>query len=399
MPAWKRNLVIIWISQFLAMAGMSTVVPFLPLFVRELGVNTLADTALWSGLVFAAPFFVSFLITPVWGAMGDKYGRKLMTVRAVIGLSISLILIGFSNSTVELLIYRILQGLLSGFYPAAMALVAAGSPKEKTAFALGMVQSANTSGNIIGPLIGGVVSDLFGFRAVFIFVGSLIGLTGLLILFFVEEKKETKPQEKSFTFLQNWQFAFQSKPILIAGVFVLTVSLAVALLRPVFVLYIELFNIPSDILPTVTGLLYSILGIFSAISSYYLGKRIQPGRVKSYLITSTLLCGLMYLLHTIVPNVFWLIPVRIILGSAYGIILPVLFTIIMENSGHERKGGMMGIASSWQTLGNLIGPLISGTLAGIFGLKTIFLLAGILFILISISTSFFKVPIDYKYRH
>lgn len=109
---WKRNLLFVWVCQFLAMVGMSAVVPFLPLFVRELGATELKDTAIWSGFVFAGPFFISFFLTPVLGSLGDKYGTKIMTLRAVFGLTIAQIIVGFSQNVTNLFIGRLIQGAL-----------------------------------------------------------------------------------------------------------------------------------------------------------------------------------------------------------------------------------------------------------------------------------------------
>ena len=130
---WKKNLYIMWICQFLAMVGMSSIVPFLPLFVRELGVTSIEETSKWSGLVFAGPFFVSLFLSSVWGNLGDKYGRKMMTIRATFGLAIAQILIGYSQDINQLFLARMLQGGLSGFLPAAMALIASNTPERSMA--------------------------------------------------------------------------------------------------------------------------------------------------------------------------------------------------------------------------------------------------------------------------
>lgn len=123
MNNWKYNLYIIWVGQFIAMMGMSMVVPFLPLYIRELGLKDPQQIAKWSGFVFSGPFLFSFVLVPVWGFLGDKYGRKLMVVRALIGLAIAQVLIGLSQNVYHLLIGRIIQGMVSGFVPASMALV------------------------------------------------------------------------------------------------------------------------------------------------------------------------------------------------------------------------------------------------------------------------------------
>src|SRR3989304_5661176 len=129
MELWRKNLYILWGTQFLAMMGMNLVVPFLPFFIRELGVTEPAELARWSGLVFSGPFVLSFIATPIWGNLGDRYGRKIMVVRAIFGLAISQALIGLSQNVEMLFFFRMLQGAISGFIAAALALVSANTPR------------------------------------------------------------------------------------------------------------------------------------------------------------------------------------------------------------------------------------------------------------------------------
>ena len=195
---WKKNLYIMWICQFLAMVGMSSIVPFLPLFVRDLGIKSIEETSKWSGLVFAGPFFVSLFLSSLWGNLGDKYGRKLMTIRATFGLAIAQIIIGFSTDINQLFIGRLIQGGLSGFLPAAMALIASNTPEEKTGYALGVLQSSTAAGTVLGPLFGGIISDFLSFRAVFFMVAGLLAFVGFAIIFFVKEDKRQQPKIDNF---------------------------------------------------------------------------------------------------------------------------------------------------------------------------------------------------------
>ncbi|MCI0706336.1 MAG: MFS transporter, partial [Ignavibacteriae bacterium] len=191
---WRKNLYIIWASQFIAMMGMSLVVPFLPFYIRELGIQSNDEIARWSGLVFAGPFFVSFFSTPIWGYLGDRYGRKIMTVRAIFGLGISQIFIGFSQSVEMLFFFRMVQGGISGFLAASLALVSANTPREKSGYAVGILQTATSSGNVFGPLVGGTLADAFGYRPIFFIVAGLCTIAGLVIIRFVREDVQPKPE-------------------------------------------------------------------------------------------------------------------------------------------------------------------------------------------------------------
>jgi len=379
---WKKNLLIVWVCQFLAMIGMSAVVPFLPLFIRDLGITDYNETTIWSGLVFAGPFFLSFFLAPVWGSMGDKYGRKIMTLRAIMGLAVAQLLVGFSQNVTHLFLIRLLQGALSGFLPAAMALVASNTPEEKTGYALGLLQSSTAAGNIFGPLIGGVLSDLFGFRIVFFSVAGLLFATGLLVLFFVKEENLVEGN-KSYSFVENWKYLLNNKSLRIAAILIALVSLGFSYVRPIFVLYVETFEIRSEILPTVTGALYSVMGIFSTFSAAWWGKRVEKTGLKKNLLYASLITGSMYAAHSFVSDPFTLIPVRIFLGFGFGALLPLLFTSISNDVSFERKGGVLGVASSFQILGNMSGPIIGGYAAVVMGIKTSFFLTGMIFFIIA----------------
>lgn len=374
----------IWISQFLTMAGMSSVIPFLPLFIREMGVETQEAVAGWSGLIFAGPFIISFFMAPVWGAVGDKYGRKLMILRAVFGLGIAQFLMSVAQSPAQLLIFRLFQGTLSGFYPSAMALTAASTPKQHTNYALGLVQSASSAGNIVGPVIGGVLSDIFGFRAVFMIVGVLLSLTGVLVLLLVKEERNPETEEPSSSLIANWKDTLSDRSLRVAVIIMFLATFGVSLVQPIFVLYVETFSISPAMLPTVTGALYSVLGIFSTISAAVLGKRADKKGVRKTLVAATLVTGIMYLLHYIIPSVWLLVPVRIFLGLGYGVILPVIYARMSLLVSNERKGGILGVGSSFQILGIMLGSLFSGGLVSMIGLHAAFLAAGGIFLLNSL---------------
>jgi MFS transporter, DHA1 family, multidrug resistance protein len=364
------------------MVGMSAVVPFLPLFVRDLGVTNIDATANWSGLVFAGPFFLSFFLAPVWGNLGDRYGRKIMILRAVFGLALAQVIIGFSQDVVHLFLARMLQGVLSGFLPAAMALVASNTPEKETGYALGLLQSATAAGNIFGPLIGGLIADLIGFRAVFFMVAGLLFLTGLLVLFFVHEEKTTTTTEK-VSFVANWKFVFNKKEILVPSILIMVTAFGFAFVRPIFVLYVETMNIGMAYLPTITGALYSVMGLFSTVSSPWWGKRAERKGLKNSLIIASLITALMYFAHTFIFDPYLLVPVRIILGFGFGALFPLLFTAVSKNVVVARRGGVLGVASSFQILGHMTGPIAGGFFAGFFGLRLSFIIAGIIFLFIT----------------
>lgn len=389
MDSWKRNLIIVWICQFVAMIGMSAIVPFLPLFIRELGVTSLEETAYWSGLVFAGPFFISFFLTPIWGNLGDKYGRKMMTVRAVLGLAVAQVLVGLSQDVTQLFLARLVQGLLSGFLPAAMALVAANTPKEKTGYALGLLQSATAGGTVLGPLLGGVISDIFGFRSVFFVVAGLLLITGIAVIIFVTEGKSSI-EKSEHSFIDNWKYLLGNQKLLLPAILLMLTAFGISYIRPTFVLYVETFSVSRKFLPSITGALYSIVGVFSIISAAWWGRRVEKTGIAQNVIYASLLTGVMYAAHSLVYNIYLLIPIRILLGFGFGALSPLLFTAISNNVSSDRKGGVLGVGSSFQILGNMVGPVLGGFSAGFLGLRISFVITSLIFLTITL-ISFLKV--------
>lgn len=186
---WKVNLLVLWFGQFLVNAGMTMITPFLTLYLaKDLGVQGEHEIGIWAGLIFAANFLTSFIFQPLWGKLADKYGRKIMLLRSSFGMAIVMVLMGFAQSLYNLLLLRLLNGTISGFNPASIALVSGTTPKERMGFSMGLMQSGSVAGTILGPLIGGLLADLIGFRPIFYVVGALLFIASLLALFLVKEK-------------------------------------------------------------------------------------------------------------------------------------------------------------------------------------------------------------------
>jgi MFS transporter, DHA1 family, multidrug resistance protein len=171
MVTWKRNLWVLWIGCFFTAASFSMVIPFLPLFLLKIGVHE--HTEMWSGLLFSAAFFAGAIAAPFWGRVADKYGRKPMIIRAGFVLFVIYTLMAFVTNPYQILVLRILQGLLSGFIPGAIALIGTNTPNEKLGYALSLISTATASGSILGPLLGGGMADLVGNRWAFASAGFL----------------------------------------------------------------------------------------------------------------------------------------------------------------------------------------------------------------------------------
>jgi DHA1 family multidrug resistance protein-like MFS transporter len=380
MELWRKNLYILWATQFIAMVGMNLVVPFLPFFIRSLGVTDADELARWSGLVFSGPFILSFITTPIWGALGDRYGRKVMVIRAIFGLAVSQALIGLSQDVYQLFAFRIVQGAISGFIASALSLVSTNTPGEKSGYALGFMQSSSAGGMVLGPFIGGVLADLFGYRPIFFITATLCLISGFFVVFMVKELNRVSPEARKYSVRDNYRLMWSDKRLRIVGLALIAGQISVLMVEPIFALFVEGFNTDARYLATVAGGIFSIAGLFMVISAPWWGKRNDRLGHKRNLYVAFGAVGLAYAGHLLVRDLVQLAVLRAFLGFMRGAILPTLYSMTSVFAPPERRGGMIAIASSMTVFGNMLGPTIGGFIAGHYGITASFLANSILLV-------------------
>ncbi len=376
--SWRKNLYIIWSAQLIAMVGMSMVIPFLPLYVKDLGVTDITEVKRWSGLVVSGVFITAFIATPVWGWLGDRIGKKKMVLRAIFGLAVSQLLIGFSQDVVQLFIFRMVQGALSGFIAAALALVSSNTPKEKSGYAIGFLASSTAAGNLLGPFIGGLLADAFGYSSVFFITSGICAISGILVFVFVKEINGTRNKES--VIWDNYMFVFKNTRIKYAMLLLIISAAAISMIQPLFALFIERNLGTSVYLATITGSIFGVVGLFQVISSSFWGKLNDKREIRKNLAWAMVGAGAGYALHVITTGVWELIPIRALLGLCIGGVMPSLFSFINKCIPDHRKGGVMGIASSFTMFGNLIGPISSGYIASFTSINFVFILSGMILV-------------------
>ncbi len=365
------------------MLGMNLVVPFLPFFVRELGVVDDADVALWSGIAFSGTFLSAFIATPFWGILGDKYGRKAMVIRAIFGLALSQVIIGLSQDVYQLVAFRVLQGGISGFIASSLALVATNTPRDRIGYALGVLQSSTASGMVLGPLVGGLLADHIGYRSIFFITALLCGAGGIVVLTSVRETSSPVSGAERFTVSDNIRLMYRNRQLAMVGICLVVAQMAVLMIEPIFALFVESFNVETEYLSTLTGAIFSIAGVFMIVSAPGWGRRNDRFGQRRNLTFALAGASAAYAGHMFVANLFQLGILRAFLGFARGAVLPGLYSLVSLHAPVERRGGIMAIASSLTLLGNSAGPLLGGFTASRFGIRTSFMVASTILLLLS----------------
>jgi MFS family permease len=368
---WRRNLVICLLGSFTTIIAMTLLLPFLPLYVAQLGVTTHAAIAQWSGIAYGATFFAAALVAPVWGRLADRYGRKVMLVRASFGMAIAMSLIGMVDNVWELVAVRLFAGLAGGYASGSTILVATQTPKGRSGWALGVLSSGIMAGNLAGPLLGGWLPPHIGIRGTFWMAGGLIFLTFLATTFFLKEEKRPSQARKAAG-AGAWASIPDKRPViamLVTGALLLFATMSI---EPIITLYVAKLVAASRV-TLVSGFAMSAAALGSILSASRLGKladRIGHGRV----IMGALAVSAVLLIPQAYVTAAWqLVGLRFLMGLALGGLLPCVTSVIRHNVPIGSAGRILGYSTSSQYSGQVLGPLMGGFVGGHIGMRAVFL--------------------------
>ncbi|MCK5804979.1 MAG: MFS transporter [Lentisphaeria bacterium] len=373
MTHWKRTFVSAFVAQVCSIIGFAFAFPFVPFFIRDLGIEGKADQAFWAGAIMSAAGITLALFAPVWGALADRYGRKAMVVRSMIGGFFVLMLMSFVQNVGQLFVCRLLQGAFTGTISASVALVASVVPQRRGGFALGMMQAGVYVGMCLGPLAGGLAADYFGYRWAFR-IGAVIILLGGVVAYFGTRENFTPPPSEPGGSARKNVMDILAAPGFLAAVFVLfAVRFSNSTASPAFPLIIQ--DLVGDIkrLNSVTGSVIASAALVGAISAAVLGHAGDRWGHKRILITCALCASVASLGHLFVQNLPQLYAVRILFGLAVAGMMPAANASIQRTTRGSNVGRAYGIATSLSILGFAFGPFTGGWIAQNWGLRAPFL--------------------------
>lgn len=382
METWKRTVYISLVCVFCTAFGVSQLAPILPLYFHDLGVQTPEAMSLWSGLATGATYIIVCLAAPFWGRVADKKGRKITLIRSSFGMALCNALIAFQTTPEGVVLIRLIQGLVSGFYSASITLIASESPIERTGWALGLLASANLAGSLIGPLLGGYIADTVGIRNDFIIVGTLMGLAGVLATIFIHENyvPQPNPEKLSIRKLKEQIPEFNSIVALCVASFIY--AICIMSLQPVISVYIKGI-VPSDTenLAFIAGAVFSAMGIAQLMSSSPLGKLVDKIGPRKVLVVSLIYVGILNIPQAYVSDVYQLAIIRFLQGFGLGGMLPALNTYLSSKTPREFTGQVFSYNQSCLFFGYFLGSVGGASLMAWLGFTTLFWVSGGLFII------------------
>lgn len=368
---WQLNLIVCLFGSFTTVLAMTLMLPFLPLYVEQLGVTGHAAVVQWSGVAYSATFVMAGLVAPLWGRLGDRYGRKSMLIRASLSMTVCVSLMGLASNIWQLVGLRLLLGLASGYSSGATILVAVQTPKDRSGQALGLLASGIMAGNLAGPLVGGALPPLIGIRATFWSASALILVAFVVTAWLVKEvpRASDAPARKA----GSWSQIPNKTPVLAMLVTGLMLMIANMSIEPIITVYVRtLVKDPLHVTFT-AGLVMSAAALGSVLSASRLGRladRIGHVRVIAYALAAA---ALLLLPQAFVTSSWQLIVLRFLMGLALGGLMPCITAVIRHSVPEHVVGATLGYALSSQFAGQFTGPLIGGFVGGHIGMRAVFL--------------------------
>ena len=368
--SWKENLCVAWFGSFLTGASISLVVPFMPIFVEQLGIEG-DQVAFYAGLAISVSAVSAALVSPIWGILADKYGRKPMMIRAGLAMTITMGGLAFVPNIYWLLFLRLLNGVFTGFVPNATALIASQVPKDKSGAALGTLSTGVVAGTLTGPFVGGFIAEIFGIRNVFLLVGSFLFLAAILTIFFIKEDFQPVAKEKAIPTKEV--FSSFKYPRLLVNLFLTSfvIQFSAQSIGPILALYVRDLGQTENLL-FVSGLIVSSMGFSSMMSAGILGKLGDKVGNHRLLVAAQIYSVIIYLLCAHATSPLQLGLYRFLFGLGTGALIPGVNALLSKMTPKSGISRIFAFNQVFFYLGGVIGPMAGSAVAGYLGYHAVF---------------------------
>jgi len=376
---WRRNLIVCVFGSFTTLVSLSMLLPFLPLYVQQLGVNSTSAIVQWSGVAFGVTFLGTALTAPIWGQLADRYGRKPMLIRAAIGMAVVMSTIGLAHNVYELVALRFAAGLIGGYASASIVMIGTQAPPERAGWALGVLSTGVLAGNLVGPLLRGVLPNLIGIRGAFFAAGGMIAIAALLTITLVREDFTNRPQSKSKQTAGAVQHPKRNYVVL--GALLVTammVLLSNMSIEPIITVYIGQLGVAHNRLATVAGIVMACSAFGSMVMAARLGALADRVGGWNVIIGCLFATGLVMIPQAFVTEWWQLAALRGLMGMTLAGLLPSIAKLVRQAVHEQESGKMLGYLQSAQYAGQVTGPLIGGAVGVHFGMRYVFFVTGAL---------------------
>ena len=381
---WHMAFYTLWLGCFITGMGYSMTMPFISLFISDLGNYSKFEINLYSGLAFAMTFIAQAIVSPYWGSLADRKGRKLMCLRASGVMALTITLTGFAPNAIYIVIMRFIQGSFSGYINNATALIAGETPHNRSGWVMSQMMTAGTAGNLVGPLLGGILSSFFGnllggawgYRIPFYITGLLMFIVFIGTSFLVHEDFTPISREKMKPIGQIMKSLPSVKLIILMFVTTMLVQSSTMSIDPIVSLYVKSMMPGSRDMAFVAGIVAATPGLGTLIAASKIGHKMDEiGSLR--VLRFGLVIGFVLFVPMALTNNPWVLAVlRFFLGIASAGMLPAAQTVLTLNTPAESFGRIFSYNQSFQAVGSVLGSLMGSMISGLSNYATVFWITG-----------------------
>ena len=395
--SWQFTLSVAFVAQIFSAVGYSMMFPFLPLHIETLGTTTGLSTELAAGLVISVQGLTMMVTAPFWGVAADRFGRKRMIMRAMFGGAITMAMMGFAQTAEQLIIIRAMQGLVTGTVSANNALVAAATPRHRVGFAMGALQLGLWAGVAVGPLMGGILADHFGYNIPYLVTALLLMIGGLIVFFGLSESfssSKAAVELRPLSLIRGWKDILGTAGVSLALIIRFLSGLARMIIVPIAPLFVvSLIARETDASNTYAGLFMGVSAATSTFGAVWLGSmgdRISHRKVLFY---CSLAAAIFYVPQALVVDIWQLLILQALAGIAAGGLVASPSALLSRYAGTERAGAIYGLENSVMSGSRAAAPIFGAAVALMLGMRGVFLASAVVFALIAL-TAWYLLPQD-----
>ena len=393
MQQWQKNLYVLFLVNVLTIGGHSLIVPFLSLYIDELDASS-GRTEFWAGMAFASHALAITIASPIWGSLSDRVGRKVMAQRATFGGALVLSLMALVRTPLQLVLLRTAHGAITGIVPSSNALVGASVPPERAGYAMGLLNMAMWIGASIGPQVGGVIADAFGFRAVFFVTGACLLVAGIGATLFVKEDflRTDEARLSGRGMLNGWSRVLRAPHMLkVYGIRFLSRT-GDSLMAPFLPLFVVTLLTSQQRASTVTGLAVGFKSAFAALGALSLGRLGDRIGQRPLLVMCALSASLAYALTTLVTQSWQLVALSAVIGLAVGGVFPSITTLMRHASPDGQMGAVYGVDHSISGGARVVASMLGLATISLAGLRGMFAVVAAIFALTAVLAASHRIP-------
>jgi len=363
MTNWFRNQLAVTVASFIGFMGFTLVMPFLPLYFRELGLNDTGEIALWTGFSMGVTPALTAVLAPAWGKLADRFGRKIMVERSLISFVFVMGAMAFVSEPWHVFALRAVQGLFAVYGALTLTMAAESAPPHRMTDAIGYVHTAQRLGPALGPVIGGALAHVVGLRNTFLVASACYLFAVLLVFFLYKEATPAAQDDQEGRGRVSFRDVLSFENFIILMLVVFGLQFIDRSFGPILPLYLDHAGVPAWRVPLIAGLIFSVAAGGGAIGNYVAGRLLATRDARSILAASAIASMIASAVFAIEPPVW----VMIMSSAMFGLGIGVAMTTAYAQAGKVIPQGSHGTGFGLLTTASLTGLALSPVFGGLLG--------------------------------